>query len=100
MPTEVVAAPTDVVIAAACSKCDKALDSSGFPHWCKKCRATYRREYDALRKEMSETRGYAAGLSAMREFIATNFAAYAFPRVFTGAEIAHIVRTCADPVAP
>lgn len=86
--------------AALCSKCENALDGVGFPHWCKKCRATYRREYEALRKEMAETRGYAAGVSAMREFVAANFEAYRFPRIFTGQEIAHIVRTCAEPATP
>lgn len=84
---------------SACSKCEKPLDTSGFPHWCKACRAKNQREYMALRKEMAETRGFAAGVSAMREYVAANFEVYNFPQVFTGVEIARIVRTCADPAA-
>jgi hypothetical protein len=56
-----------------CSKCDKKLDTEGTPRWCKKCRADYQREYQSLKKEMSETRGVAAGRSEMREFIANYF---------------------------
>jgi hypothetical protein len=89
-----------MAVDSSCSKCEKPLDTDGFPHWCKSCRARYKREYEALRKDMAETRGYAAGVSAMREFVASNFAAYALPRMFSGAEIAHIVRTCSEPVAP
>lgn len=48
---------------------------------------------------MQETRGFAAGVSAMREHLAVNFEAYKLPRIFSGAEIAHIVRTCGDPGA-
>lgn len=47
-----------------CSKCEAPLDTTGFPKWCKACRAKYKREYEATKKEMSETRGYAAGFSA------------------------------------
>lgn len=92
--------PTEVVAAAKCSKCEKDLDSTGFPHWCRKCRATYKREYEAQRDEMSETRGYAAGISAMRDFLAVNFEKYALPRVFSGPEIGHIIRTCGEPSTP
>ncbi len=56
-----------------CSKCDKDLDTEGTPRWCKSCRAKYQREYQGLKKEMSETRGYAAGCSAMREFMVQYF---------------------------
>jgi predicted amidophosphoribosyltransferase len=56
-----------------CSKCEKKLDTEGTPRWCKKCRADYQREYQGLKKEMSETRGYAAGCSAMREFLSDYF---------------------------
>ena len=99
--------PTDVVTAVKCSKvhadgtpCGKDVDAAGFPRWCKKCRATYQREWHALKGEMCETRGYASGVSSMRDFLAVNFEAYALPRVFSGAEIGHIIRTCGEPTAP
>jgi hypothetical protein len=98
-PKAVVSAPA-ANGAVTCSKCDGALDTTGYPHWCKRCQNAYRKEYGATKNEMQETRGYAAGVSAMREFLATNFEAYLPPRIFTGAEIAHIVRTCGEPVAP
>jgi hypothetical protein len=58
---------------ATCSKCEGVLDTDGYPKWCKACRAKHRREYEATKKEMGETRGYAAGCSAMREFLADYF---------------------------
>jgi hypothetical protein len=91
---------TTAVVATTCSKCDGKLDSTGFPHWCKACRAKYKRDYEALRGEMSETRGYAAGVSAMREFLAVNFEGYSPTTLFSGPQIGHIIRHCAEPAAP
>ena len=80
-----------------CSKCSAELDTAGFPKWCKACRAKYKREYEGLKKEMAETRGYSAGISAMREFLAVQFVGYTIQR-FSGPEIAHIIRNCSAPV--
>ena len=55
---------------AKCSRCEGPLNTVNFPHWCKACRAKYQREYQALRKQMSETRGFAAGVSAFRDHAA------------------------------
>ena len=57
----------------ACSRCESPIDTTGSPPWCKKCRAKYQREYQTLRKQMSESRGYAAGVAAMRDAIAAEF---------------------------
>lgn len=57
----------------ACSRCESPLDTTGSPKWCKACRAKNQREYMALRKEMAESRGFAAGVSAMREAVVREF---------------------------
>lgn len=56
-----------------CSKCDGALDTEGYPLWCKKCRATYKREYEALRLNEAEARGFAAGVEAMAKTLQGEF---------------------------
>lgn len=79
-----------------CSKCEKKLDTEGTPRWCKKCRAEYQREYQSLKKEMSESRGYAAGCSAMREFIAGYFMQFGNVRL-SGVEASMMVRKAGQP---
>jgi len=80
-------------IIAKCSKCERDLDASGFPRWCKVCRAKYQREWCALRKEMSETRGFAAGVSAFREHLLKKFSAIPASYMFSGPVAAEWVRT-------
>lgn len=82
-----------------CSRCEKTLDTTGNPRWCKACRAKYQREYRDLESQMTETRGYAAGLSAMREYLAENFARYSPIQTWNGQSIAKIIRDCAGPEA-
>lgn len=79
-----------------CSKCELELDTEGTPRWCKKCRAKYQREYQSLKKEMSETRGYAAGCAAMREFISGYFAQFGNVRL-SGVEASIMVRKAGVP---
>jgi hypothetical protein len=81
---------------AACSKCEAVLDTEGYPKWCKKCRATHRREYEATKKEMGETRGYAAGCSAMRDFMATYFQQFGNVK-FSGIEASIMARKAGLP---
>jgi len=76
----------------SCARCEKPLDTNGSPHWCKACRAKYQREYQLLRVEMSETRGYAAGVSAMREHIVRKFEAIGTTATFNGSVAAQWVR--------
>jgi len=84
---------------ALCSKCQAPLDREGSPNWCKACRAKYQREYEGTKKQMNESKGFANGVSAMREYLAQRFAEYGTSGSFTGAEIAATIRTCKGPAA-
>lgn len=85
--------------ASACSKCESELDTIGFPLWCKSCRAKYKREYEATKKQMFESRGFAAGMTTMRHYLAQNFQQYGTAGSFTGAEIAAIIARVKDPAS-
>ena len=81
-----------------CSRCGGDLDTTDYPKWCKDCRKTNKKQWEATRKEMTESRGFAAGVSAMRAYLAKNFdERYGTQTEFTGMEIAHIIRTCKGP---
>lgn len=81
-----------------CSRCEEKLDTTGFPRWCKACQNKYRRELRETRKEMQESRGYAAGVSAMREYLAREFEQrYGNQGSWTGSEIADIIRAARGP---
>ncbi len=79
-----------------CSKCAGALDTTGSPRWCKSCRAAYHREYKELKEGMSETRGFSAGISAMRDCMATEFERLG-SGMFAGYEIAELIRQAPGP---
>ena len=83
-----------------CSRCEGALDTKGSPKWCKSCRAGYRRGYEATRKEMSEGRGFCAGITAMRDYLAKQFSQYGTAGNFSGAEISQIIAGCKGPELP
>ncbi len=83
---------------SSCSRCTSPLDTDGYPKWCKACRAKNRREYEATRKEMSESRGFAAGVSAAREYFAGRFEKYG-AAAFTGIEIGALIRQSQGPAA-
>jgi hypothetical protein len=87
---------TAVAADLKCSRCEQELDTEGSPRWCKKCRAKYQREYQALRKEMGESRGYAAGCSAMRAFLESYFAQFGNARI-SGFEASTMVRKAGVP---
>src|SRR5262245_13535107 len=91
------AAPSVTLNQNPCSNCGNALDTTGYPHWCKKCRAANKRQYEATRKEMTESRGFAAGVSAMRDYLMKNFGQYGTQGSFSGIEIAEIIRRCKGP---
>lgn len=57
-----------------CTKCGSELDTLNYPLWCKACRAKHRRDYEACRKEMTETRGFAAGVTFARTSLAKQIA--------------------------
>jgi hypothetical protein len=48
---------------------------------------------------MQESRGYAAGISAMREYLAVRFADYGTAGSFTGIEVARIISGSLGPAA-
>ncbi len=80
-----------------CSRCEEALDTTGFPRWCKACQNKYRRELNATRKQMQETRGYAAGVSAMRAHLVKLFNDIRGGGTFTTAEVAYYIQQCRGP---
>lgn len=75
------------------------LDTAGSPPWCKTCRAKYQRDYKAMRAEMSESRGFAAGVSAMRAYLAAHFERLGSGS-FSGYESAHLIRQSRGPAGP
>lgn len=79
--------------------CGKALDTTGYPLWCKACRSKHRNGYNATVKEMSETRGFATGITAMREHIAVELAKRG-PGMYSAVELLRWVRTCKGPELP
>lgn len=91
---------TEGTKAEECSRCEKTLDTTGYPKWCKSCRAKNQREYVALKKQMAETRGYSAGVSAMREYLAGAFDGYGPVQSFGGPDIARIIRRVTGPALP
>ena len=88
------------VLEPTCSKCGGNLDrkTNGSARWCKACRAKYQLEYEATRKEMSGTQQFAAGVSAMREYLARNFRQYGSAG-FSGHEIAETIMKVKGPAS-
>jgi len=61
-----------------CSKCKerpRAHPESTNP-WCRQCNTEKQVEYQGNVKEMTETRSFAAGCAAMREFMVTYYAQF------------------------
>lgn len=52
-----------------CSRCDGKLDTDSKDKWCKKCRATYQREYTKTLESRAESKGFARGLRTCRELL-------------------------------
>lgn len=80
--------------------CGKPLDTTGYPLWCKRCRADHRKAYNATVKEMSETRGFAAGVTATKELLASEFENAIRGAHINGFEAARLVRICRGPALP
>ncbi len=79
-----------------CSKCSGVLDSEGYPKWCKACRSKYNKEYAATKEEMQETRGFSAGVSAMRHAMAEHFKLFGNAR-FSGVELWQMISKAPGP---
>jgi hypothetical protein len=80
-----------------CAKCGNSCEPGSSRGWCKPCNAEYQRGYEKTKKEMTESRGYAAGVSAMRDYLIKNFAQYGSSGHFTGYEIADIIHRVKGP---
>lgn len=87
-----------VSVAAKCTKeeCPNILDTTGYPKWCSACRNQYQKDYRALAAQMTETRGFAAGVTAMRWAVAQYFVAFG-KAVFSASEVAEMVRKLPGP---
>lgn len=72
-------------------RCENMLDTEGSPKWCKKCRAKYQREYQALQPELAEKRGHARGVTALRTYLVGEFERLG-SGTFNGYEIAELIR--------
>jgi hypothetical protein len=69
-------------------------------YWCKPCRAKYQQQYTAVQKQMTETRGFAAGVTAAKHFIANEFDCSIRGATINGHEAARLVRDCRGPALP
>jgi hypothetical protein len=83
-----------------CSKCEKPLDTTGFPKWCKACQNAYRREYRRTKEDMSESRGFVAGVTATKTLLASEFEQKIRGAQINGFEAARLVRICQGPALP
>lgn len=79
-----------------CSKCNATLDTEGYPKWCKVCRAKYRREYESVKGEMSENKGFAKGVEALRHVLVTEFLQQGSGK-FSGYECADLISQAPGP---
>lgn len=78
-----------------CSKCgDNAATAKGTPRWCANCKAVYQREYRALKEGRAGKRGFAEGVTAMREHLAIRFTGKG---IYTSAEVARLIREMPGP---
>lgn len=49
-----------------CSLCDAALDTTGYPLWCKECRTKRKRALKEAHAQMATGKGFAAGAEQLR----------------------------------
>jgi len=82
----------ETTVTAECSKCEGVLDTTAYPRWCRKCRAEHKREYERTKKEMSETRGFAAGASAMQAALAARVSSLGNGK-FSGLQLSRWIRS-------
>ena len=84
-----------------CSKCKqhpRAYPESTNP-WCKRCLATYKGEYSESRLAMERGKGFAAGVEAMVQTLAQEFARHPAAMV-TCSEVASVILAAPRPRAP
>ena len=77
-----------------CRKCSKPLDTQNPEKWCKACRASYQREYNATK----EGRAFRRGVLAMGRCIAGEFGRPGIANVvFSGGDVAARVARMPGP---
>ncbi len=81
-----------------CSKCKerpRAHPESTNP-WCRQCNTEKQMEYQGNRQDMMESRGFAAGQSYIRDFLAGYFMQWPNARI-SGIEISQMIRKAGVP---
>jgi hypothetical protein len=89
-----------------CTKCDNPLDTMPVPpgtaKWCKACRAAYQAEYQGKYRDtkgrQAEAQGFARGVEAMRNLIASKFAPFPMG-MFGGSEVVRCIKAVEAPAA-
>ena len=80
-----------------CSKCESSeVESDGYPRWCNRCKASYKREYEATKAGRAEKKGFAAGVTAMREVLSDEFEKLGSGR-FAAFEVARLIQNAPGP---
>ncbi len=79
-----------------CEKCEQRPRAKSHT-WCSDCKAEAQSRYMASRDGMFQAKGFAQGVSALREALASEFARLG-TGYFRGDECAALVRTAAAPV--
>jgi hypothetical protein len=82
--------------AKTCTKKDCTEPRAGEKPWCKKHLAEYQREYMQSKEGRLEAKGFVAGVSAMREYLISQFSR--FPTgSFLGVDVMKLIRGAKGP---
>lgn len=79
-----------------CNKCSAPIDTTGYPKWCKACRAKYKREYTDTVEAMTAARAFNQGVDAFRETLAMEFARHG-KAPLTGTQVSWIISNSPRP---
>lgn len=79
-----------------CSKCSGDLDTTGYPRWCKSCRAEWKREYLQVKAKMEREAAFFRGVDSDRTMLAVEFARLG-NAMLSGTEIAHAISFAPRP---
>lgn len=84
-------------MSANCTKCGEPRDTTGYPLWCKACRAKHKKESDEIRRDLLKSQAFRDGSEAMQEYLAAQFERYG-PGLFSGTEIAALIQQAPGPL--
>ncbi len=79
-----------------CSKCEEALDTVGYPKWCKACRAKYKREYETVKIDLIAAKGFAQGVETAISMLSLEFARHG-RAMLSGREVEFAIRNAPRP---